>query len=247
MLHAKTPLVKTLLSIGGGASDPTLFSKMVSSDATHIIFIKSTIEVARKYGFDGVDLDWEFPVNDTDMFNLGLLYKQWHEALVNEALICGKPRLLLTSAVYFASKFIFGEPQPYSYPIQAIRKYLDWVSPMCFDYHGKEDKLIGEHSALYDSKSNISTYFGIGSWIQVGVPSHKLVMGLPLYGKTWKLQDLKVNGIGAPAIGVGPGVDGALDYYQILDFDNKNKTAIIFDTEGLFGLNLLLLKHKTEN
>ena len=118
---------------------------------------------------------------------------------------------------------------------------------MCFDYHGKEDKLIGEHSALYDSKSNISTYFGIGSWIQVGVPSHKLVMGLPLQGKTWKLQDLKVNGIGAPARGVGPGVDGALDYYQILDFDNKNKTAIVFDTEGLFGLNLLLLKHKTEN
>ena len=46
---------------------------------------------------------------------------------------------------------------------------------------------------------------------------------------------------------MGPGVDGALDYYQILDFDNKNKTAIVFDTEVLFGLNLLLLKHKTEN
>lgn len=49
---------------------------MVCSDATRTIFIKSTIEVARKYGLDGVDLDWELPVNDTDMFNLGLLYKQ---------------------------------------------------------------------------------------------------------------------------------------------------------------------------
>ena len=28
-------------------------------------------------------------------------------------------------------------------------------------------------------------------------------MGLPLYGRTWKLQDPEVNGIGAPAIGVG--------------------------------------------
>lgn len=124
-LHAKTPLVKTLLSIGGGASDPTVFSKMVSSDATRTSFIKSTIKVARNYGFDGVDLDWEFPVNDIGMFKLGLLYKQWHEALVDEALICEKPRLLLTSVVYYASKFIFGEPQSYSYPIQAIRKYLD--------------------------------------------------------------------------------------------------------------------------
>lgn len=104
---------------------------------------------------------------------------------------------------------------------------------MCFDYHGKWDKLSGEHSALYDPKSNISTYFGIGSWIQADVPSHKLVMGLPLYGKTWKLQDPKVNGIGAPAIGVGPGVDGVLDYYQILDFNYKNKSTIIFDTETM--------------
>ncbi|KAL0016503.1 hypothetical protein SO802_003572 [Lithocarpus litseifolius] len=143
MLHAKTPLVKTLLSIGGGASDPTVFSKM------------------------------------------------------------------------------------------AIRKYLDWVSPMCFDYHGKGDKLTGEHSALDDHKSNISTYFGIGSWIQAGVPSHKLVMGLPLYGKTWKLQDPEVNGIGAPAIGVRPRVDGMLDHYHILDFNNKNKTTIVFDTETM--------------
>lgn len=232
-LHAKTPLVKTLLSIGGGASDPTVFSKMVSSDATRTIFIKSIIKVARNYGFDGVYLDWEFPVNDTDLFNLGLLYRQWHEALVNEALTCGKPRLLLTFAVYFASKYIFGEPQPYSYPIQAIRKYLDWVSPMCFDYHGKWDKLTGEHSAPYDPKSNISTYFGIGSWIQASVPSPKLVMGLPLYGKTWKLQGPEVNGTGAPAIGAGPGVDGVLDYYQILDFNYRNKTTIVFDTETM--------------
>lgn len=104
---------------------------------------------------------------------------------------------------------------------------------MCFDYHGKWDKLTGEHSAPYDPKSNISTYFGIGSWIQAGVPSPKLVMRLPLYGKTWKLQGPEVNGTGAPAIGAGPGVDGVLDYYQILDFNYRNKTTIVFDTETM--------------
>ncbi|GLT72599.1 hypothetical protein SLA2020_445200 [Shorea laevis] len=60
-IRAKNPPVKTLVSIGGGGNDPTLFSKIVSSRATRQTFIDSTIEIARQYGFDGVDLDWEFP------------------------------------------------------------------------------------------------------------------------------------------------------------------------------------------
>jgi|UniRef100_A0A2N9F8C6 chitinase len=229
-IHAKKPHVKTLLSIGGGGNDPTVFSKMVSSRTTRAIFIESTIEVARNYGFHGVDLDWEFPANVTDMSNLALLYKQWHKALVNEARFCGKPRLLLTSAVYYASKFIFDEPR--SYPIEAIRKYLDWVSPMCFDYHGSWENFTGVHSALYDPNINstLSTYYGIGSWIQAGVPPNKLVMGLPLYGRTWMLQNPDVNGIGAPAIGVGPG-GGELDYSQILDFNIEKYATVVFDGE----------------
>ncbi|CAK9183167.1 unnamed protein product [Ilex paraguariensis] len=66
-LNALNPPVKTLVSIGGGGNDPNVFSKMVSSESTRAIFINSTIEFARKYGFDGVDLDWEFPANDRDM------------------------------------------------------------------------------------------------------------------------------------------------------------------------------------
>ncbi|XP_057504742.1 class V chitinase CHIT5a-like [Actinidia eriantha] len=226
-IRSLTPPVKTILSIGGAGNDPNVFSKMASNKSTRDIFINSTIEVARKYRFDGVDLDWEFPANDTDMSNLALLLKQWREALEKEANISRKARLLLTSAVYYASKITLFVVPP-TYPGDAIGRYLDWVSPMCFNYHGTWDQVTGEHSALNDPNSNISTSFGIQSWIQVGVPPEKIVMGLPLYGRTWKLQDPNMNEIGSPAVGPGPG-DGILIYSQILEFNNQNNATIKFD------------------
>ena len=83
-LKTRYPLVKTLLSIGGGGSNATVFATMASSKQTRQSFIDSTIQMARKYGFDGVDLDWEFPNTVKDMYNLGLLFKEWHEAITVE-------------------------------------------------------------------------------------------------------------------------------------------------------------------
>ncbi|KAJ0029967.1 hypothetical protein Pint_12484 [Pistacia integerrima] len=228
-LRAKNLPIKILLSIGGGGNDPDVFSKMATTKETRATFINSTIEIARKYGFDGVDLDWEFPANDQDMSNLGLLFRQWRKALNHEARTSRNSRLLLTAAVYYASKFTtYGEPR--SYPADAVKNYVDWVSPMCFDYHGSWENFTGIQAALYDPNSNISTSYGIGSWVQAGVPPEMLVMGLPLYGRTWKLKDPNVNGIGAPALGVGPGA-GILTFNQIVDFNTANSSTVRFDDE----------------
>ena len=48
-------------------------------------FINSTNEVAGKYQFNGVDLDWQFPATVNDMANLALLFKEWRKELKNEA------------------------------------------------------------------------------------------------------------------------------------------------------------------
>ena len=141
----------------------------------------------------------------------------------------GKPHLLLTSTVYYASKFmVSGEPR--SYPNKAICKFVDWVSPMCFDFHGSWNNVTGLNSALYDPKKYVSTSYGIRSWIQAGVPPQKLVMGLPLYGRTWKLQDPSINGIGAPTVGVGSS-NGTMAYFEILEFNNKTSPTVVYDTQ----------------
>ncbi|KAH7859520.1 hypothetical protein Vadar_002114 [Vaccinium darrowii] len=73
MIRKKNPQAKTLFSVGGGGVDPAIFSQMALSSFSRKSFIDSSIEVARTYGFDGVDLDWESPQDPKDMENLGLL------------------------------------------------------------------------------------------------------------------------------------------------------------------------------
>ncbi|EOY29619.1 Glycosyl hydrolase family protein with chitinase insertion domain, putative [Theobroma cacao] len=227
-LHAKKPPAKALLSIGGANSGPGTFSGMASDPDNRAAFIKSTIATARKYGFDGLDIDWEFPSNPDDMSNLSVLFKEWRQAVKSEASDSGKPRLLLSAAVYFASSFLFDLPR--TYPGDAIAKYVDFVNPMCFDYHGSWDTSVtGEHALLYDKSSNISTSYGISSWIEIGVPSKKLVMGMPLYGRTWELEDPKKHKIGDPAIGVGPGDNGILLYKDIVTYNADHHAHTVYD------------------
>ncbi|EEF46897.1 class V chitinase CHIT5 [Ricinus communis] len=227
-LRARNHPVTILLSIGGADINQTkYFSIMSSSRETREGFISSTIEVARNYGFDGLDLDWESPANDQEMLDLALLLSEWRNSLDLEATTTGQPRLLLSSAVYYSSRFTsYGEPR--SYPVQAMNDFLDWINPMCYDYHGAWANFTGPNSALFDPYSNVSTSYGIGSWIESGVLPEKIVMGLPLYGRTWTLQNPNDHGIGARAISAGPG-DGVLSYSQIMEFNSINKGAVHFD------------------
>lgn len=228
-LHSKNPPAKAFLSIGGGNFSPDTFSNMASSPDNRANFIISTIGIARKYNFDGLDLVWEFPNSQEDMSNLALLFKEWQTALEYESCHYGKPRLLLSAVVYFSSSFFLSN-KPRSYPGDAVKNYVDFVNQMCFDYHGNWDTSVtGEHALLFDAATNVSTSHGIESWKMAGVPPEKLVMGLPLYGRTWKLKDPNKNGIGAAAVGVGPGTNGTMTYSGIVDFNSANGAYVVYD------------------
>ncbi|XVE97513.1 hypothetical protein REPUB_Repub03eG0025800 [Reevesia pubescens] len=225
-LHANKPPAKAMLSIAD--SDAGIFSNMTSNPDNRAAFIKSTIATARKYGFDGLDIDWEFPNNQDDMSNLSLLFKEWRQAVESEASDSGKPPLLLSAAVYFSASFLFDLPR--TYPADAIAKYLDFVNLMCYDYRGFWDPSVtGEHALLFDKTSNISSSYGISSWIEAGVPPNKLVMGIPLYGRTWNLTDPKNHGIGAPANGVGPGNKGVMQYKDIVTYNAGHYAHAVYD------------------
>ncbi|KAJ4709642.1 putative Chitinase [Melia azedarach] len=230
-LHSENPPAKAFLSIGGGPSSPYTFSNMASNSANRSTFIKSTVRIARKYGFDGLDLDWEFPNTPEDMSNLSLLLKEWRAAVEYESKFYRKPRLLLSAAVYFSAKFFLSEV-PRTYPGIAINDNLDFVNPMCFDYHGSWDTSVtGEHALLFDNTTQISTSYGISSWKNAGVPPEKLVLGLPLYGRTWKLKNPGETGIGAPAVGVGPGNNGIMVYKDIAVFNFINNATLVYDPD----------------
>ncbi|KAL5772801.1 hypothetical protein ACOSP7_012419 [Xanthoceras sorbifolium] len=230
-LRHKNPPVKTLFSIGGGGADSTIFTRMASEAGSRKVFIDSSLEVARKFGFDGLDLDWEFPESPKEMQDLGCLLDEWRLAIESEAKSTGQAPLLFTAAVYFSVDFFISEVYR-KYPVDSVTQNLDWMSPMCFDYHGSwNTSFTGAHAALYDPKSNISTSYGLESWLRAGVPRSKLVMGLPLYGRSWTLKDPNLNQIGSPGSGVGPGDRGFMPLSKVEEFNKKNGSTVKFDIE----------------
>ncbi|XP_076936587.1 class V chitinase CHIT5a-like [Bidens hawaiensis] len=200
---------------------------MASSQNSRGTFIRSTIQMARKYNFDGVDIDWEYPQTQTAIDNFGLLLDEWRVAVNQEAKSTGKPQLLLSAATNYKA-VVDGGPK---YPVESIKRNLDWINAMCYDYHGPwTPSATGTLAALYDPNGHVSTSDGLQSWINAGIQKEKLVMGLPLFGRTWKLQNPSVNGIGAPAVGIGPGNEGAMLYSEVQQFNTKNKAKVVYDT-----------------
>ncbi|CAJ1944778.1 unnamed protein product [Sphenostylis stenocarpa] len=104
-VQRKNPSVKTLLSIGGGASDPSTFSTMASQPSSRKSFIDSSIQLARSNNFHGLDLDYEYPSSSSDMQNLGVLIREWRTALFSEARTSGKQVLLLALAAFINSNY----------------------------------------------------------------------------------------------------------------------------------------------
>ncbi|PON78111.1 1,4-alpha-glucan-branching enzyme, partial [Parasponia andersonii] len=84
-VQLKNPIVKTLISVDSGASNPTTFTWMAENSSSHKSFVDSSITLAKSYNFHGLNLNWEFLFTTTYMANLGVLLTEWRVAIINES------------------------------------------------------------------------------------------------------------------------------------------------------------------
>lgn len=74
-LKKTNPKLKVLLAIGGWSFGTQKFKDMAASRYARQTFIYSAINFLRKRGFDGLDMDWEYPKGSDDKKNFVLLLK----------------------------------------------------------------------------------------------------------------------------------------------------------------------------
>ena len=228
VLKKKYPHLRTLISVGGWTlSSP--FSDLAATEDGRKKFAHSCVAFMIKYGFDGVDIDWEYPVsggeqgNKTrpeDKQNFTLLLT----ALRQEVDAQGKKDkrgYLLTIAAPAGPKTIA------NLELDKIHKQLDWINLMAYDFHGGWDAITGLNAPLYASSTDpsedevIRKKFNVDSAVQIylaaGVPAEKLVVGVPFYGRGWAGVKDKNNGLYQKKDSLPPGSfeAGVFDYKDL--------------------------------
>ncbi len=248
-LKAKNPQLKAVISLGGW-SWSKYFSDAAASDASRKKFVSSCIDLYLKGNlpqigsveggagagagvFDGIDIDWEYPggggndgnvVRPEDGHNYTLLMQEFRRQLSALGEQSHK-HYLLTDAVPS------GEGKQSQLEVAKVAKSVDWMNLMTYDFHGSWEAQgpTDNNANLYsDPRDAAATNKGysvervVEDYLDRGVPSDRLVLGVPFYGYGWTgVQNGGTNGLYQAATGLASG--GNLPYNQI-----KNLPGTVF-------------------
>ncbi|KAB5514535.1 hypothetical protein DKX38_028441 [Salix brachista] len=218
----KNQSITTLLSIGGWGTNYSTLSAMAGDSTYRKSLIDDSIKTARLYGFQGLDFSWLSANTSDNMDNMGNLFEEWRAAIALETRNSSQSELILTAAVQLSPTLDYG-----SFPIDSIRRNLNWIHVLAYDYYEPEwDNFTAASAALYaPHDSSFSTDSGIAAWINKGLPANKLVLGLPFFGFAWKLENPNKNSIGAPATGPAVTKTGYMSYKDINNYWKTNGAA----------------------
>ena len=222
--------IKAILSVGGWGAGG--FSPAVATAEGREPLAQSLVDIANDYGFDGIDMDWEFPGDDAagiesspdDKVNYTLFMELLRQKL-------GKDKILSMAAGGFQSCIENLE-------LDKLMKVMDFINLMTYDMCSWEK--VGYHTALYPTELGHLSGHGVTKMYEsAGVSPTQLILGASFYAKLYK----DVDGINAK-VTTSPGhIHGG--YAETIKraevcgytYDEVAETAHIYDAKNREFIN----------
>jgi chitinase len=222
-LRAHNPRLLVLLSVGGW-SGSRYFSDVAATPSARFRFSASCLRIVDKYGLDGIDIDWEYPVTGgketdhrrkSDKENFVLLLRQLRADL--NALQHERPPLLTIASTCYRNHLN-------DLSAEEMAAVLDWFNLMGYDFNEMQPTRTFHQSGLFawpttptlnaDAIKFANSDAAVQWYLDHGVPPAKIVLGLPFYGQVWANVPDDHHGLFEPFRG-RPGEEGTLSYREI--------------------------------
>jgi chitinase len=222
-LRSRNPRLLVLLSVGGW-SGSTYFSDVAATASARSQFSASCLRIVEKYGLNGLDIDWEYPVTggkptdhrrSSDKENFVLLLRQLRSDL--DAFGRGRHLLLTIASTGYRNHLN-------DLALKDMAEVLDWFNLMGYDFNEMQPNRTSHHSGLFawsasselepDASKYANSDAAVQWYLDHAVPPEKIVLGLPFYGQVWSGVPTANNGLYEPYRG-RPGEDGTLSYREI--------------------------------
>jgi chitinase len=224
-------------SVGGWTGSGN-FSNMAHDPASRARFIATSLDFLRREGFDGIDIDWEYPgaigtgcasgvtcERTTDKEDFIRLAHEMRAAFDAAGSVDGHA-YRITIAAGVDAKYASNEPGPW---LGRLAGSLDWVNLMTYDYHGTWERTANYVAPLRRdpaAPTGESIDASVSLYLAEGIPARKLVLGVPFYGKGWT--------------GCAPGPNGDGRYQACTDLARPDHEATFefgyLEDQGFLGL-----------
>ncbi len=185
------PELKMIIAVGGWEAEG--FSDMAANAANRAVFVDSVVDYVKKHNLDGVDLDWEYPVNGAwgviksrpeDKENFTALIKLLREKL-------GKDKEISFCAN--VSTWFFDAVE-----LDKVVPLVDSVNLMTYDMRGNWEQAAFHSAGLFRNPAEPQNWgLSVSETVDrflAHVPANKLVVGVPTYGKEFRNIEAGPNG-----------------------------------------------------
>jgi len=188
---------------------------MAASVTARQNFVQQSLKFMAVFGFDGLDIDWEYPgftangCNAGDTVNFISLMQELRQAIntFNSTLL-----LTATTPAFEAN----AEPMA----LDKVQNSVDFFNLMAYDYYGAGWSTVsGENAPLYGQQNQhdgVNVADTLAYYLnKLNLPPQKVVLGIGAYGHTFQSTTLGAASSGPGPAGTYTRQAGILAYYEI--------------------------------